>query len=438
MAFCSKCGKEVEEGASFCANCGAPVESTESVAVKTAADNINVGGQPAVETTAPTAPVEAEPVAPAVPAPAAPTAPALTASETQILDVAQKTTMGVSSNLSALLSKVPFLAKLTGSSDAAEPAISDADLSAMESQSAAGGIKYAHGNNVLILKENELVMNGETGFFIFKKKVNFSMPYSEIMFYDYTAVLFGLLGYKISGGANDQFALKGLTKDECLKIRSWLIAHGTKLSSKEQDAGKTFSGILFSLAKESITVMDDGISHSYKGIFKNRDTFIPYDKVDFFLISRRFLMFRDISVIGQLSFSTKGVFSAEAAAKAKSLLKAKTEKVENGKVYHPHIFSGVPGRGRISLVLFEDKILYMKKVGILGKQDEIILLRSVSSYSCKPIFSLFKRIACITGEGNVDLRSNTYREYEINFPGVFFFWWFCGPIKAACKRLSRR
>ena len=147
MAFCSQCGKEVEEGAGFCANCGAPVENTESVAVKTNAGNISTSGQAAA----------AEPVSPAAP----------TASAVQSFDAAgttaEETSTAKNNKLLSVLSKVPFLAKLTGPSEPAEQEISDADLSSMDSQASAGGIRYANGKNELILKENELVMHGETG-----------------------------------------------------------------------------------------------------------------------------------------------------------------------------------------------------------------------------------------------------------------------------------
>ena len=116
-------------------------------------------------------------------------------------------------------------------------------------------------------------------------------------------------------------------------------------------------------------------------------------------------------------------------------------KVENGKVYHPHLFSGVKERKKMSLILFDDKIVYMGPTvnanGSVEKDGIVIMIKNVTFYKCKPIFSLFKRFATIKGTGLTDMRTNECNKNTIYFPGVFFFWWFCGgKIKTTCKKLK--
>ena len=134
----------------------------------------------------------------------------------------------------------------------------------------------------------------------------------------------------------------------------------------------------------------------------------------------------------------------------KNLLKQYSGKADDGRTYHSHIFSNTQYKFRTKLILLEDKILYIgplwdvteKENGgayavVKDKTENRIIIRHVTEYTCQPIFSLFNRCAWITGEGTVDLRTQTAEAQTIVFPGVFFFWWFCcGPIKEACKRLS--
>lgn len=306
------------------------------------------------------------------------------------------------------------------------------------------GFKFSKGKVQLTITATEVIMHKDiSGFLCFKQpEINFSIKISDIMFFDYE---FNPLGfrYTITGGNNNHFYMKGLKKSECIEIRQWLIDHGTKLSTKEVE-GKTFSHSgIHPFGKETITLMDDVICHHRKTIFTNRDSCIPYDEIDFFLIVKSgiFSCSRKLAVIGSLSFQTVDNFSSSSIESVKEILMEKSIKLENGKVYHPHLFSGVKERKNMSLILFDDKIVYMGPTvnanGNVEKDGKVKMIKNVTFYTCKPIFSLFKRFATIKGTGFTDMRTNEYIEYTIYFPGVFFFWWFCdGKIKTTCKKLK--
>ena len=303
------------------------------------------------------------------------------------------------------------------------------------------GFKFVKGKTQLIITDSEIRNKGVTGFLCFKREFEEVISISDVLFFDYAARFFGLLGYTIKGGAWSQFFMKGLKKNDCLEIRKWLIDHGTRLSAPNSTEGKTYKNFgLHLFKKETITILDDGLAHNRKTLFTNRDTIVPYDKVDFFLVKNSFLWItKKLFVIGQLSFSTHNGFSAGKIKEIKKLLKEKSVKIADGKLYHPNFFSGVKKRKKTSLIILDDQIVYMDSADSKNKGEEAKLIRSVTSFSCKPIFSLFNRVAVIKGTGSVDMRTGTATEQTISFPGVFFFWWFCcGKIKMACKRLYNK
>ena len=271
------------------------------------------------------------------------------------------------------------------------------------------------------------------------------MPYSDVLFFDYTSRMHGLLGYKLCGGANDHFVLNGITNLDCLKIRKFMINHGMRVSSRKSGEGKTFYGSGSLFGKESITVMDDGVAHHFSTSSRNSDSFVPYDKVDFFLISNAKLFQKKLTVVGQLSFSTTQSFPDVAARNLKAELDKKSGKIQDGKVLHPHAFSKTKYKKKTSLILLEDKILYIGPLWELSddensaylksKTENIITIKKVSEYSCHPLFSMFDRTAWIRGTGSVDMRTGKAAEQTIVFPGVNSAAW--KEIKAVCQKLSQ-
>ena len=295
------------------------------------------------------------------------------------------------------------------------------------------GEKYS-----LTITDTEVKISETSGFACFKSTYEQVVQIKDILFFDYKAKLFGLLGYTFTGGNNSTFylkkSIKGIKKSVVLAIRQWFIDHGVNFAAKDAE-GDTFKPTGFHFfSKEFITLTDKALAHHYNTKFKNRDSIIPYELIDFFLITKAGLCTKRLTVIGALSFSTQGAFWGNSINEVRKAMEAHSLNPSNGKVYHPHLFSGVKGRKKQSLILLEDKIVYIHK-----EKGEVVAkaIKKVTSYECKPIFSLFKRVATINGYGETDMRTGDAPLYEVVFPGVFFFWWFCcGRIKVACRSLS--
>lgn len=323
-------------------------------------------------------------------------------------------------------------------------------------QQDAGGFKLEKGKKLkLVITDSNISVTELVKTGCFKKEpVELTMPISDILFFDYKAKAFGLLGYKLHFGGTVAFKYKsllfGLKKNLVLDIRQWLMDHGAKFASKTSE-GKVFKPTgIHPIRKELIALTDTEIIHTVKTKFRNRDSVLPFDKVDFFILEKSGCCKYRFVMVGAVSFATEGKFSTGVKEEVRQALEAKALKPSEGKVYHPNFFSGVKGRRKMSLILLEDKIVYVgpkygqtsdgqtKETGIMA-----CAVRHVTSYKCKPIFSLFKREAVITGTGVEDLRTNDVHEYVIDFPGVFFFSWFslfccccgCGKIKKACRAL---
>ncbi|QTQ10834.1 hypothetical protein HRI96_00665 [Treponema parvum] len=293
-------------------------------------------------------------------------------------------------------------------------------------------------NYSLSVTATEIKFSEITGFLCFKETYESVIKIEDVLFFDYNAKFFGLLGYNFRGGNNDLFYFNkfiGLKKEIVLEIRQWLVDHGVKFATEDSE-GKAFKPTGFHpLAKEFLAINDTHIAHHYNTKFRNRDSIIPYYKIDFFLITTACCCTKRLLLIGSLNFATEGSFSSGAIDQVRKELEAHSIKPSEGKVYYPNFFSGVKGRKKKTLILLEDKIVYMHTDK--GKTVAQIV-KTVTSYKCKPIFSLFKRVVYIEGFGETDMRTGTIPSYKIVFPGVFFFWWFCcGKIKVACKALRK-
>lgn len=308
-------------------------------------------------------------------------------------------------------------------------------------------ISFVKGKTSLVFSELGITFKGVSGCMCCKSEYNDFISYSDVLFYDWSARFFGLAGYKIKGGGQTQFEFKGLKKKDCLDISQWLINHGVPLSSKEVPQEQTYSHSGFHpLSEESITILDNALAHHRKTIFTNKDSIVPYNKIDFFIAEKSFCSCTNkLGVVGELSFTTNDNFSKDCINEVASALKAKSVELAKGKIYHPCIFSKVKNKKQSSLIVMDDKIVYMGYIYNSGsvvpveKVIKIKLFRSISKYKCKPIFSLFNRTLIIEGKGSTDLRTNEVLEQDLVFPGVFFFWWFCcGRLKAACKRLYKK
>lgn len=265
---------------------------------------------------------------------------------------------------------------------------------------------------------------------VFKPKERVaSINLSDVSFFD----VYGIFKKRICFGYDEKFLLKGISSQEIETVKNSLANAGVVFFNTEK-AGKSFSS-KFLFSAETVTVTDTGVSFSSKSFFKESHSFVPFDKIDFALFEKKWMgMRRKISLIGELSFSSARSFPAKIQKLLQAELKAHT-KVDDGKVYHPNLFSGVPKRKSISLIFFDDKIIYMNTNKSANSGNVVIrVFRSVTSFKCRPIFSLFKRVATIHGEGAVDLRSDTYLEQTISFPGVFFFSW--GKMKAQLKKFK--
>ncbi len=305
-------------------------------------------------------------------------------------------------------------------------------------------ISFVKGKNRLVFTKDSITFTGVTGFACFKEQINTQLAIKDILFFDYKAILFGLLGFKIAGGTSEQFIFKSLKKKDCLNIRQWLIDNGANFSNENSNNKDTFEHSGFHpLSKESLTILDTAIAHHRKTFFTNRDSVVPFDKVDFFITEKR-LCFNKLSVVGQLSYTTHDSFPYTAIKKIEQIMKSKSLNLAQGKTYHPNIFSNVKKKRSISLIVLEDQIVYLghrfSVDGVLNTEvsDRAIIIRKVTHASCKPIFSLFNRLLVIKGQGSTDLRTNKEHEEIIVFPGVFFFWWFCcGKLKTAVKALKK-
>ena len=199
------------------------------------------------------------------------------------------------------------------------------------------------------------------------------------------------------------FIFKSLKKKDCLNIRQWLIDNGANFSNENSNNKDTFEHSGFHpLSKESLTILDTAIAHHRKTFFTNRDSVVPFDKVDFFITEKR-LCFNKLSVVGQLSYTTHDSFPYTAIKKIEQIMKSKSLNLAQGKTYHPHIFSNVKKKRSISLIVLEDQIVYLghrfSVDGILNTEvsDRAIIIRKVTHASCKPIFSLFNRLLVIKG-----------------------------------------
>lgn len=271
----------------------------------------------------------------------------------------------------------------------------------------------------------------QTTYHVFKPKERVtSINLSNVSFFDVD----GIFKKSICFGYDEKFILKSISSHEIEVVKNSLANVGVVFFNTKK-VGKSFSSKFLFSSAETLTITDTGVSFSSKSFSKESHSFVPFDKIDYVLFEKKWMGFRrKISLIGELAFSSTRSFPAKIQNLIQAELKAHI-KVEDGKVYHPNIFSGVPKRKSISLIFFEDKIIYMNtnKSENNGK-TVVYVLRKIESYKCTPIFSLFNRVANIKGEGAVDLRTNTSIEYVVSFPGVFFFSW--GKMKSQLKKLK--
>lgn len=86
---------------------------------------------------------------------------------------------------------------------------------------------------------------------------------------------------------------------------------------------KVFKSTDFHLfAKEFLAINGNYIAHHYNTKFGNRDSIVPYDKVDFFIITKSGCCTKRLLLIGDLNFAAQGKFSNVSIAQVrKELLK---------------------------------------------------------------------------------------------------------------------
>ena len=86
---------------------------------------------------------------------------------------------------------------------------------------------------------------------------------------------------------------------------------------------KVFKSTDFHLiAKEFLAINGNYIAHHYNTKFGKRDSIVPYDKVDFFIITKAGCCTKRLLLIGALNFSAQGKFSNVSIAQVrKELLK---------------------------------------------------------------------------------------------------------------------
>ena len=65
-------------------------------------------------------------------------------------------------------------------------------------------ISFVKGKNRLVFTKDSITFTGVTGFACFKEQINTQLAIKDILFFDYKAILFGLLGFKIAGGTSEQ------------------------------------------------------------------------------------------------------------------------------------------------------------------------------------------------------------------------------------------
>ena len=124
------------------------------------------------------------------------------------------------------------------------------------------------------------------------------MAIKDILFFDYKAILFGLLGFKTAGGTSEQFIFKSLKKKDCLNIRQWLIDNGANFSNENSNNKDTFEHSGFHpLSKESLTILDTAIAHHRKTFFTNRDSVVPFDKVDFLITENVYVSINSLLLV---------------------------------------------------------------------------------------------------------------------------------------------
>lgn len=75
-------------------------------------------------------------------------------------------------------------------------------------------------------------------------------------------------------------------------------------------------------AKEFLAINGNYIAHHYNTKFGKRDSIVPYDKVDFFIITKAGCCTKRLLLIGTLNFAAQGKFSNVSIAQVrKELLK---------------------------------------------------------------------------------------------------------------------
>lgn len=290
---------------------------------------------------------------------------------------------------------------------------------------------WIHGGkkDTLECTETELV---KTSYHVFKPKERvISVNLADISFLDYTC---GIFSKKFSAGYINSITFKSLTKENCKKIADYIESKDPKISINTDSLEKYYT-----TKKEFVCLSDKAILHRIQTKKRARISYIPYDKIDFALFAKSSWFKKSLVVSGELNFCTEHSFPSSVAKKIEANLK-KYISISNGKVFHPCLFSGVKQRSRISLICMSDKIVYtdtrtsIKEQLTGGASTTMAVFNKITSYKCKPIFSLFKRIAYIEGLGHTDLRTKETTSYKITFPGVFFFTW--GSIKSYLKKLK--
>lgn len=201
---------------------------------------------------------------------------------------------------------------------------------------------------------------------------------------------------------------------------------------------KVFKSTDFHLiAKEFLAINGNYIAHHYNTKFGKRDSIVPYDKVDFFIITKAGCCTKRLLLIGDLNFAAQGKFSNGSmdqllryGKNSKLILWSRQRKSLSSKFLLRH-------KGKKETYANSaqrQNCLY----AYWQRRNNFRDCKKLTSYKCKPIFSLFKRVATIEGYEETDMRTGTTASHTIIFPGVFFFCQFCcGKIKAACKALQK-
>ncbi|MCQ2576171.1 MAG: hypothetical protein MJ162_05445 [Treponema sp.] len=320
--------------------------------------------------------------------------------------------------------------------------------------------------NNLIYKQRDVIYMGEERAFakqyrlpaipipLFAKGAIYAsaVTYADAVFNDMQGGFFGKKG--VSFGYRTSIFFGNLATGDAKKINQFVKERAVKL----QGDGKKYKvWTLKFWIKEQVQVNDDSIIHVYKKWYNVRTTYLSYEEMDAFYISKSGFLKRQLYTSGEVSFQMNGSFwwfqMKPIRNKLKEVLKEKLD--EKGQVFRPSIFSGQ--RSKYSLFVAKNIIIgqTFEKKG-LTKDVKVKVFKNCNDFAVRPLWSLCKRELMLNGDVPVDLRTkgqvdmmnglsaltddvevkdndvNLVSEASFWMPGIWFFWGrLCNALKGA-------